>query len=324
MFHSSHSHSHTQNRTQPPQSLLHTRLHNHSKSSFCRQSPHTSLHTMASPQHDHLPSFLTVWFFFFLPLFSSLSLSLCINFVHQLCSTALLLNCFFYFYFFYMIKVMVLKILITLSSKNWNLTEIDWNWNTTKTDNFQPFRSVSVENFTNQNIWFRLAIHIQNRLNQTEHTSNPISKKYHILLSQKLLYLLYHTILQYIWLLNFYFTIQHIKIIYLHNKIIYLKIISILFHFSSLSKRDARTRRQRSRSHVRRSATEWRVRDATDRASVLCRAASCHVFFFSLTHANATQTRADSSRIESYRPNIGVFRLEKGNRLVRKKKKNLK
>ena len=235
MFHSSHSHSHTQNRTQPPQSLLHTRLHNHSKSSFCRQPPHTSLHTMASPQHDHLPSFLTVWFFFFLPLFSSLSLSLCINFVHQLCSTALLLNCFFYFYFFYMIKVMVLKILITLSSKNWNLTEIDWNWNTTKTDSFQPFRSVSVENFTNQNIWFRLAIHIQNRLNQTEHTSNPISKKYHILLSQKLLYLLYHTILQYIWLLNFYFTIQHIKIIYLHNKIIYLKIISNLLHFSSLS-----------------------------------------------------------------------------------------
>ena len=129
---------------------------------------------------------------------------------------------------------MVLKILITLSSKNWNLTEIDWNWNTTKTDSFQPFRSVSVENFTNQNIWFRLAIHIQNRLNQTEHTSNPISKKYHILLSQKLLYLLYHTILQYIWLLNFYFTIQHIKIIYLHNKIIYLKIISNLLHFSSL------------------------------------------------------------------------------------------
>ena len=182
---------------------------------------------MASPQHDHLPSFLTVWFFFFLPLFSSLSLSLC--------STALLLNCFFYFYFFYMIKVVVLKILITLSSKNWNLTEIDWNQNTTKTNSFQPFRSVSVKNFTNQNIRFWLAIHIQNRLNQTEHTSNPISKKYHILLSQKLLYLLYHIILQYIWLLNFYFTIQHIKIIYLHNKIIYLKTISILLHFSSLS-----------------------------------------------------------------------------------------
>ena len=39
---------------------------------------------------------------------------------------------------------------------------------------------------------------------------------------KKLLYQLYHTILQYFQYLNFYFTILHIKIIYLHNKIIYL------------------------------------------------------------------------------------------------------
>ena len=43
---------------------------------------------------------ILVRFFFFLSLFSFLSLSLCINFFHQLCSTALLLNCFLYFYFF--------------------------------------------------------------------------------------------------------------------------------------------------------------------------------------------------------------------------------
>ena len=63
------------------------------------------------------------------------------------------------------------------------------------------------------------------------------------------------------------------------------------------------------------------------------RAMSCHVFFFSPTCGDAAQTQADlhrtrpisadSSRIESYQSNIGVFRPEKGNRPVRKKK-NLK
>ena len=48
------------------------------------------------------------------------------------------------------------------------------------------------------------------------------------------------------------------------------------------------------------------------------------VFFFP-THADAAQTRADSGQIGSYRPNIGVFQLEKGNRPVREiKKKKLK
>ena len=58
----------------------------------------------------------------------------------------------------------------------------------------------------------------------------------------------------------------------------------------------------------------------------LRRAASCHVFFFFSTHADATQTRADSGQIRSYRPNISVFRPEKGNRPIKeiKKKKNLK
>ena len=115
-------------------------------------------------------STILVRFFFFLSLFSFLSLSLCFNFVHQLCSTALLLNCFLYFYFFYVIKVRVLKISMTLSLENRNPTETYWNRNTTETDGFQPFRSISVENFTNQNIQFRLAIQIQNRPNRTEHT----------------------------------------------------------------------------------------------------------------------------------------------------------
>ena len=43
---------------------------------------------------------------------------------------------------------------------------------------------------------------------------------YHL---KKLFYQLYHTILQYSQHFNFYFTIQHIKIIFLHNKIIYPK-----------------------------------------------------------------------------------------------------
>ena len=52
---------------------------------------------------------------------------------------------------------------------------------------------------------------------------------------KKLLYQLYHIILQYSQHLNFYFTTQYIKIIFLHNKIIYPKIISILSHLSPLS-----------------------------------------------------------------------------------------
>ena len=43
---------------------------------------------------------------------------------------------------------------------------------------------------------------------------------YHL---KKSFYNLYHTILQYSQHPNFYFTIQHIKIIFLHNKIIYPK-----------------------------------------------------------------------------------------------------
>ena len=44
-----------------------------------------------------------------------------------------------------------------------------------------------------------------------------------ILHSKKSLYQLYYTILQYSQHPNFYFTIRYIKIIFLHNKIIYLK-----------------------------------------------------------------------------------------------------
>ena len=47
-----------------------------------------------------------------------------------------------------------------------------------------------------------------------------------ILPSKKLLYQLHNTILQYIQHPNFYFPILLIKIIFLHNKIIYSKIIS--------------------------------------------------------------------------------------------------
>ena len=49
---------------------------------------------------------------------------------------------------------------------------------------------------------------------------------YHILFYhiKKSLYQLYHTILQYSQHPNFYFTIQHIKIIFLHDKTIYPKI----------------------------------------------------------------------------------------------------
>ena len=53
--------------------------------------------------------------------------------------------------------------------------------------------------------------------------------------SKKSLLSLYHTILQYLHISNFYFSFLLIKIIYLHNKIIYLKIISSLPSLSSLS-----------------------------------------------------------------------------------------
>ena len=46
----------------------------------------------------------------------------------------------------------------------------DRNRNTPKPIDFQPFQLVSVENFTNQNIRFRLAIPIQTDQNRTEHT----------------------------------------------------------------------------------------------------------------------------------------------------------
>ena len=51
------------------------------------------------------------------------------------------------------------------------------------------------------------------------------STNYSILASQNLLYHLYHIILQHSQHLNFYFPILLIKIIFLHNKIIYPKII---------------------------------------------------------------------------------------------------
>ena len=46
----------------------------------------------------------------------------------------------------------------------------DRNRNTPKPIDFQPFQLVSVENFTNQNIRFQLAIPIQTDQNRTEHT----------------------------------------------------------------------------------------------------------------------------------------------------------
>ena len=59
---------------------------------------------------------------------------------------------------------------ITLSLENQKPTKIDWNQNTLKPIDFQPFRLVSVENFTNQNIQFRLTIPIKIDRNWTEHT----------------------------------------------------------------------------------------------------------------------------------------------------------
>ena len=53
--------------------------------------------------------------------------------------------------------------------------------------------------------------------------------------SKKSLLSLYHTILQCLHIPNFYFPLLLIKIIYLHNKIIYLKIIYSLPSLYSLS-----------------------------------------------------------------------------------------
>ena len=70
-------------------------------------------------------------------------------------------ECDFICFGFYFIvwKSVVLKISITLSLENRPKPMV-----------FQPFRSVSVENFTNRNIRFRLAIPIQTDWNRTEHT----------------------------------------------------------------------------------------------------------------------------------------------------------
>ena len=57
--------------------------------------------------------------------------------------------------------------------------------------------------------------------------SHQQSTNYSILPSQNLLYHLYHTILQHSQYPNFYFPILLIKIIFLHNKIIYLTITII-------------------------------------------------------------------------------------------------
>ena len=59
---------------------------------------------------------------------------------------------------------------ITISLENQKLTKINWNRNTPKPIDFQPFQSISVENFTNRNIQFRLAIPIKTDRNQTKHT----------------------------------------------------------------------------------------------------------------------------------------------------------
>ena len=53
--------------------------------------------------------------------------------------------------------------------------------------------------------------------------SYPKILSHPILHFKKSLYQLYYTILQYSQYPNFYFTIRYIKIIFLHNKIIYLK-----------------------------------------------------------------------------------------------------
>ena len=74
----------------------------------------------------------------------------------------------------------VLKISITLSLENKKPTKTDWNWNTPKPIDFQLFWSVSVENFTNQNIRFRLAIPIQTDRNRTEHTPSSTIVANHV------------------------------------------------------------------------------------------------------------------------------------------------
>ena len=75
---------------------------------------------------------------------------------------------------------------------------------------------------------------------------------------------------------------------------------------------NAWTRLQRSRTRVWLDGTWRRGRDTADCESVSRRATSCHV---------DSPTLADAAQIEPYRPNIGVFRPEKGNRPVRRKKK---
>ena len=65
--------------------------------------------------------------------------------------------------------------------------------------------------------------------------SHPVFTKNSILPSQNSLYHLYYIILKHTQHINFYFPILLIKIIYLPNKIIYSKTISILSHLSPLS-----------------------------------------------------------------------------------------
>ena len=73
-----------------------------------------------------------------------------------------------------------------------------------------------------------IAIFFQKILGSLEH-SHSISTNYSIWPSQNLLYHLYHTILQHSQHPNFYFPILLIKIIFLHNKIIYPS-ITIIYH----------------------------------------------------------------------------------------------
>ena len=72
---------------------------------------------------------------------------------------------------------------------------------------------------------------------RTKYKSIPIRKCYLIpfYYLKKLFYQLHNIILQSIQYNNFYFSILFIEIIYLSNKIIYLKTISIFSHLSPLS-----------------------------------------------------------------------------------------
>ena len=74
--------------------------------------------------------------------------------------------------------------------------------------------------------------------------------------------------------------------------------------------------------HLRLTRRDTATREGRRWPCVRPRPATC--FFFSPIRADAAQTQADSRRFGSYRLNIGVFRPEKGNRPVRRRKKKRK